>query len=55
MQVSGWDFSFVPPTRSSGSCSGQQSAVSGQNEDSDCSTSTYRPAEAILSDLSGGP
>ncbi|CAE7371079.1 pkgB [Symbiodinium natans] len=40
--VSGWDFSFVPPTRSSGSCSGQQSAVSGQNEDSDCSTSTYR-------------
>ncbi|CAE7549064.1 pkgB [Symbiodinium pilosum] len=33
-----WDFSFAPPTRSSGS--GQLSAVSGP-EDSDCSTSTY--------------
>ena len=42
-QVSGWDYSFVPPTRSSGSGQLSLSAPSGP-EDSDCSTSTYRPA-----------
>ncbi|OLQ04829.1 Protein kinase 2 [Symbiodinium microadriaticum] len=39
--VSGWDYSFVPPTRSSGSGQLSLSAPSGP-EDSDCSTSTYR-------------